>query len=136
VLVELGHCLLVGQPVEAGEEVRHRRCRLIAPLLALPQQIVDQDLRVHLLLDVERRRLDDQVGPVLLVLAAPDELRVQVAVAPLIGQPDRVLSRSSMTGSSSAVGMLRRLSLWRSASMSMVLLAMCCSSFSESVREL
>src|SRR5271168_3061546 len=46
---------------------------------------------MHLLLDVERRRLDDQVGPVLLVLAAPDELRVEVAVAPVIGEPDRCL---------------------------------------------
>jgi hypothetical protein len=51
---------------------------------SLPQQVVDQDLRVHFLLDVERRRLHDQVGPVLLVLAAPDELRVEIAVAPLI----------------------------------------------------
>jgi hypothetical protein len=44
---------------------------------------------VHLLLDVERRRLDNQVGPVLLVLAAPDELRVEIAIAPLIGEADR-----------------------------------------------
>ena len=33
-------------------------------------------LRVDLLLDVERRRVDDEVRPVLLVLAAPDELRI------------------------------------------------------------
>ena len=46
---------------------------------------------MDLLLDVERRRVHDQVGPVLLVLAAPDELRVEVAVAPLVGHADRVL---------------------------------------------
>ena len=39
-------------------------------------QIVDDRLRVNLLLDVERRHIDDEIGPVLLVLAAPDELRV------------------------------------------------------------
>jgi len=37
------------------------------------------------------RRLDDQVAPILLVLAPPDELRVEVAMAPLIGEPDRRL---------------------------------------------
>jgi hypothetical protein len=57
----------------------------------LAQKIVDQDLRVHLFLDVEGRRLDDQVAPIVLVLAAPDELRVEVAMAPLIGEPDRRL---------------------------------------------
>ena len=57
----------------------------------MAQQIVDQDLRVNLLLDIERRRLDDQFGPILLVFAAPDELRVEIAVAPLIGEPDRAL---------------------------------------------
>jgi hypothetical protein len=31
---------------------------------------------VDLFLDVERGRLDNQIGPVLRVLAAPDELRV------------------------------------------------------------
>ena len=33
-------------------------------------------LRVDLLLDVERRHVDHEVGPVLPVLAAPDELRI------------------------------------------------------------
>src|SRR5712691_9275938 len=45
---------------------------------------------MDLLLDVERRGVDDEVAPILLVLAAPDELRVQVAVAPLVGQAHRV----------------------------------------------
>jgi hypothetical protein len=45
---------------------------------------------VDLFLDVERRCVDDEVGPVLLVLAAPDQLRVQVARAVdfLVGQAD------------------------------------------------
>ena len=51
------------------------------------------DLGMHALLDVERRRVDDQVGPVLLVLAAPDQLRVQVAVAAFVGELDGTLLR-------------------------------------------
>ena len=70
-------------------------CQLACFVLRAPcvcaQQIVDQHLGLHLFLDVERRRVDDQVAPVLLVLAAPDELRVEVAVAALVGDADRVL---------------------------------------------
>ena len=40
-------------------------------------QILDQDPRVDLLLDVDRDRGDLEVLGVLLVLAAPDELRVE-----------------------------------------------------------
>ena len=54
---------------------------VVLALLRRAQQIVDQHLRVDLLLDVERRRVDDEIAPVLLVLAAPDELRIEVAVA-------------------------------------------------------
>ena len=60
-------------------------------LACLAQQVVDQHLGVDLLLDVERRGMDDQIGPVLLVLAAPDQLRVEVAVAALVGHADRTL---------------------------------------------
>ena len=56
-------------------------CPASASAPASAQQIVDQHLGVDLFLDVERRRVDDEVAPVLLVLAAPDELRVEVAVA-------------------------------------------------------
>ena len=59
--------------------------------LRLAQQVVDQHLGMDLLLDVERRGMDDEIAPVLLVLAAPDELRVEVAVAALVGDADRVL---------------------------------------------
>jgi len=40
---------------------------------------------MDLFLDVERWGMDDEVGPVLLVLAAPDQLRIQVPIAPLVG---------------------------------------------------
>ena len=43
------------------------------------QQIVDQRLGMDFFLDVERRGVDDEVAPVLLVLAAPDELRIEIA---------------------------------------------------------
>jgi hypothetical protein len=89
--VELRQRLLVGQTVEIGEQVRHWRRLLLAALFALPQEIVDQNLRVHLLLDVEGRRLDDQIGPVLLVLAPPNQLRIEIAVAPPVLFADRRL---------------------------------------------
>ncbi len=40
---------------------------------------------MDLLLDVPRWRMDDAVGSVQLVLAAPEELRIEVAVAPVLG---------------------------------------------------
>src|SRR5262249_24415168 len=46
---------------------------------------------MNFLLDVERRRMHHEVGPVLLILAAPDQLRVQVAVAALVGHADGAL---------------------------------------------
>lgn len=46
---------------------------------------------MDLLLDVQRRRLDDQVRPVGHVLAAPHQLRIKIRIAPLIGRLDRRL---------------------------------------------
>src|SRR5437879_11510090 len=63
-------------------------------MLALPrfpEQFVNEHLRLHLFLDVERRGVDDEVAPVLLILAAPDELRIEVAVTSLVGHAYRVL---------------------------------------------
>ena len=95
VLVELGPGALVGQAVEVGEQVGLGLPRgvlaVAAPVLGPAPQVVDEDLGVDLLLDVEGRRLHDEVGPVLIVLAAPDELRIEVAVAALVGDPDRAL---------------------------------------------
>ena len=44
-------------------------------------QVVDDRLRVNLLLDVDGHDGDGQVFPVLLVLALPDELRIERRVA-------------------------------------------------------
>lgn len=93
VRVKLGLRFEIGQAVEVGEEVGHRLGTAVLPRLRLPAQVVDQHLRVHLLLDVERRRGHHEVRPVLLVLAAPHELRIEVAIAPLIGDADRRLVR-------------------------------------------
>ena len=88
-LVELGLGVLGGQAVEVGEEIGEAGLDVLvlrAPgLLALPHQVVDEDFGMDALLDVEGRRVDDEVGPVLLVLAAPDQLGVQIAVAALVG---------------------------------------------------
>ena len=76
VFVKFGLGLSVGKAVEIGKQVRCIGRRPVTPFLRLPQQVVDQNLGMHLLLDVEQRRLDDEIGRVLLVLAAPDELRI------------------------------------------------------------
>ena len=84
--------------------------RVLLVALAATLQVVDEHLGVHLLLDVERRRLHDEVGEVLLVLAAPDELRVEVAVAALVRHLDGaavvVLHRRAVLGGGD-VGPLR-----------------------------
>jgi hypothetical protein len=67
-------------------------------LCGLAPQIVDQDLRVHLFLDVERRRAGDKVRSILLVLAAPDQLRVKIAITPLVGHSIRNLQGGFAVG--------------------------------------
>ena len=97
VAVELGLGLLGGQPVEVGEQIGEAVLHALdlrpPRLLALPHQVVDQCLGMDAFLDVEGRRVDDQLRPVLLVLAAQDQLRVQVAVAPGVGNLDGTLLR-------------------------------------------
>ena len=90
VAVELGAGVAVRQAVEVGEEIGLVLARLLASP-APPHQIVDQRLGVDLLLDEQRRRLDDEVRPVFHVLAPPDELRVEVPVAAPPGDLDRIL---------------------------------------------
>ena len=114
VLVEVRAVGALRQPVEVGEEVcliHAFRDRVVLRRLVAPAaQVVDQHLGVHLLLDVERRRLNDEVGEILLVLAAPDELRVEVAVAARVGHLDGaavvVLQRRAVLGGGD-VGPLR-----------------------------
>src|SRR5437867_7153754 len=57
----------------------------------MTQQVVDQYLGEDLFLDVQWRSMHDEVAPVLLVLAAPDELRVEVTVTPFIRDTNRAL---------------------------------------------
>jgi hypothetical protein len=81
VLIELGALLGVVEAVEVGEVVLEQARLLVlrrrrASLSCALHQVLDDRLRMHLLLDVERRRVDHEVRPVLPVLAAPDELRL------------------------------------------------------------
>jgi hypothetical protein len=46
---------------------------------------------VYLLLDVDGRGLDYEIRPVLLILATPDELRVEVAVPTFVRDADGTL---------------------------------------------
>ena len=93
VAVELGPGVGVGQAVEVGEEVQLRvgraRADRLRARLAAPAQVVDQRLGVDLLLDVERRRVDDEVGGILPILAAPHQLRIEIAVAAFVGDAHR-----------------------------------------------
>ena len=88
-LVELGTGLGGREQVEVGEEVELGRATRLSAGLALAQQIIDQHLRVDLLLDVEWRRSDHQIRPILLIFPAPDELRIEVAITALVGNADR-----------------------------------------------
>ena len=90
-LVELCFGILAGQSVEIGKEIELRIRLLAATLFRLPTQIVDKNLGMNLLLDIERRRRHNQIGPVLFVLAAPNQLRVQIAVTALVGHSNRCL---------------------------------------------
>lgn len=92
VLVELGLGVVVGQAVEVGEEI-HLRALSPGPFPACERgevalQVVDQHLGVNLFLNVERRCVNNQIRPVLLILATPDKLWVEVAVAALVGHAD------------------------------------------------
>jgi hypothetical protein len=83
-LVELRLVHALRDPVEVGKEIRHKLTRLMLPLLRVAQEVVDQRLGMHLLLDVERRRVHHEVAPILLVLPAPHQLGIQVPVPPLV----------------------------------------------------
>ena len=75
VLIKFRALLGIVKAVEIGEEVR-RVGRLPRLRLGAPHEIVDDRLGVDLLLNIQRRRLHDEIGPVLPILAAPDKLRV------------------------------------------------------------
>ena len=50
----------------------------------MPDEVIDQDLGMHLFLDVERWRLDDQILLVLPGLTTPNELGVEIAVSTVV----------------------------------------------------
>lgn len=89
-LVEVG-LRAIRYAVEVGEQVRHAAGLLLRTGLALLAQIVDQRLGVHFLLDIQRRRMYDEVGPVLFVFTTPYQLRIEIAVAALVDDTDRRL---------------------------------------------
>lgn len=79
VLVELGFRVFAGEPVEISEEgvlVLGRGIRFFR----LAEEVVNENLWVDFFLDVDGRGGHDEIGPVLLIFAAPDELGVEVAV--------------------------------------------------------
>ena len=69
--------------VEVGEEIRRELPGNVLALARSAQEVVDEHFWVDLFLDVERRGGYDKVAPILLILAPPDELRVEVAI-PLV----------------------------------------------------
>ena len=73
-LIEFGLGLWI-DAIEVGEEVGGVDLRLPS-MLGLTFQILDDCLGIDFFLNVERRRLDHEIGPVLTVLTAPNELRV------------------------------------------------------------
>jgi hypothetical protein len=79
--IELGLVRALGDAVEVGEEVGGELAVVVLLLLGLAQQVVDERLGVDFFLDVKRRGVDDEVAPVLLILATPDELGVEIAVS-------------------------------------------------------
>jgi hypothetical protein len=79
--VELGFVRAFGDAIEVSEEVGGELAVVVLLLLGLAQQVVDEGLGADLFLNVKRRGVDDEVAPVLLVLATPDELGIEVAVS-------------------------------------------------------
>src|SRR3984893_6246797 len=68
------------EPVKIVKEVDLRRV-LALTLPRLPPQILDQRLGVNFLLNIDRRRGNEQRLAILLILAAPDELRIEIGIA-------------------------------------------------------
>ena len=60
----------------------------IPVLPGMAQQVVHQRLGVDPLLDIQGRRVDGEVAQVLLVLAPPHQLGIQIPVAALVGDLD------------------------------------------------
>src|SRR5262249_232176 len=88
VLIELCLRRLTRQSVEISEEINLRFCGF-GMSFGAALQVVDQHFRVNLFLNIERWRGNNQVRPVLLVFAAPNELWIEVTVAAFVSHSNR-----------------------------------------------
>ena len=80
----------VRQSVEVVEQVGLLGAFVLAPRRLLAQ-VLDQSARMNLLLDVDRGRSNFEWRAVLRILAAPDELRIEVGVARIAQNLQRLL---------------------------------------------
>ena len=80
-LIELGPIHILGDAVEITEKVGGDLPCLVGAFTGFPQQVINQRLGMHLLLNIERRRMNHQIAPVLPILTAPDQLRIEVGIA-------------------------------------------------------
>ena len=65
---------MVNTMVEIAKEIEGVGL-LVLPLFRLPLQVINDGFGVDLFLNVKGRSLHYEIGPILLVLAAPDQLR-------------------------------------------------------------
>ena len=94
VLIEVGFVDPFGDAVEVGIEVGEEQGLGVGVALGLgglAEEVVDQGLGLDLLLDIKRRGMNDEVGPILFVLAAPDELGIKVLIPAAVSHADRGL---------------------------------------------
>src|SRR6266536_4569994 len=89
-LVELGFINPKRNPVEIRKQIGCELSRFVLTLSGGSQEIIDQHLGMDLLLYVKGWCVDDEIAPVLLILAAPNQLWIEVAIA-LIARFDRML---------------------------------------------
>ncbi len=116
VLVKLGLVHAERDAVKVGEEIGRELPGFVLRLARGAQEVVDEHFRMDFLLDVKRRGVDDEVAPILLIFPAPDELRVEVAIA-LVARGLRSSCSFCRTDWYSAVGMFFRFaSSWISVS--------------------
>src|SRR5688572_12439689 len=95
------------EPAKAVERLEQRQLRLLLGLPGRAAEVLDHDAGVDLLLDVDWRRVGDEVGVSLAalvsgrILPAPDELRVEALVprvANLANLLDRGVDKSVRVG--------------------------------------
>src|ERR1700683_4414046 len=89
-LIELGLVHALWNSIEVGEKICSCLAGFVFALASFAQQVVYQNLGLNLLLDIQRRRIDDQICPVLLVFASPDQLRIEVPITAFIFYANRI----------------------------------------------